>query len=87
MELENIESTVKSFIEVDFYDGVPQEIDRNISLLQTGVMDSMGLFRLIFFLQETYGVKIPDDELLAENFESLASISSYVARKLGKLNV
>ena len=85
--MQNIESDVRSFIEADFFDGVPQEIDRDISLLQTGVMDSMGLFRLIFFLQETYGVKVPDDELLAENFESISSIAGYVERKMSKRDV
>jgi acyl carrier protein len=46
------------------------------------VLDSTGVLELITFLETEYGVKFNDDELTAENFDSLARIRSIISRKL-----
>jgi len=47
-------------------------------LLANGVIDSLGLFRIVEFVENEYGVEIPDDELVPENFETLAAITRMV---------
>ena len=48
-----------------------------------GIVDSLGVLDLAEFVEKTYGVKIGDDELLVDNFHSLAAIAALVGRKLG----
>ena len=46
-------------------------------------MDSLGVFELIAFLEKSFGVTIPLDEVVLENFTSIDAIAAYVATKRG----
>jgi acyl carrier protein len=59
----------------------PERIDPSESMLDSGVLDSLALLRLIGFLEEQFGVAIDDDEVLPENFESIDSIQAFLAGK------
>ncbi len=47
-------------------------------LLENRVIDSLGLFRIVDFLETEYGLRIPDDQLVPENFATLHSIAKLV---------
>jgi acyl carrier protein len=48
-------------------------------------IDSLGLIRLVAFLENELGIRVEDDELVAENFVTLRSIGNLIASKaLGK---
>jgi acyl carrier protein len=47
-------------------------------LLENRVIDSLGLFRTVAFLESEYGVKIPDTELVPANFASLEAIARLI---------
>jgi acyl carrier protein len=47
-------------------------------LLENRVIDSLGLFRIVGFLEDEYGVKIPDTELVPSNFATLQTIAGMV---------
>jgi acyl carrier protein len=51
-------------------------------LLDDGIVDSMGAVELVAFLEERFGIAIPDDEITEDNFGTIAAISGFVARKL-----
>jgi acyl carrier protein len=50
-------------------------------LLSEGIIDSHGLMEVVGFLESRYGIVVADDDLLPENFQSLASIEAFVASK------
>ena len=50
-------------------------------LLDTGLIDSMGIFDLVSQLEEECGVKIEDHELVPENFNSINNIAALVDQK------
>ncbi len=50
------------------------------SLLDRGVIDSVGLISLVAFLEQEAGVRIPDDEIVPENFETIESMEAFVQR-------
>src|SRR5438445_10830135 len=62
------------------------EVKDDDSLLKTNVIDSLGVFRLIAFLEDTFPLIIEDSYMLQENFQSLNEIGGFVAGKLGKDN-
>ncbi|NGP53682.1 acyl carrier protein [Thioalkalivibrio sp. XN8] len=51
------------------------------SFLDRGIIDSTGVLELIFFLEEQFGVKIADEELLPENLDSVSRLTAFVERK------
>ena len=53
------------------------------SLVERGVIDSLGIFQLVSFLEETFGVHIGDEEILLENFSTIIDIDYFVRAKLG----
>ena len=48
------------------------------SLLDTGVLDSLGLLRLVLFVQERFGIVIEDVDLVPEHFDSVDAICAYL---------
>ncbi|MFN0150347.1 MAG: acyl carrier protein [bacterium] len=51
------------------------------SLLEKGILDSIQIVKLTTFLEETFGITVGDDELVPENFETIASLARYVESK------
>lgn len=59
------------------------ELVKNESLIfAEGIFDSMGFIMLINFIEETFGIKAKDSELLEDNFESINAIAGFVEKKL-----
>jgi acyl carrier protein len=50
-------------------------------LIDSGVLDSLGIFQLVAFLEEQYGVAIADTEITPENFATLERIEQLVAAR------
>lgn len=47
-------------------------------LLGTGLIDSMGVMRLVGFVEETFNIKIPPEDIIIENFMDVKAITNYV---------
>jgi len=47
-----------------------------------GIFDSMGFISLYNYIEETFAIKVEDNELIEENFESINAITNFVERKL-----
>jgi len=45
------------------------------------VIDSTGVLELVGFLEEDFGIRIQDDELVPENLDTIDSIVQFVTRK------
>jgi acyl carrier protein len=54
------------------------------SLIENGIVDSLGIFRLVTFLEENFGVTIGDEEISADNLQSVNTIEQFVLRKSRK---
>ena len=55
------------------------------SLVESGILDSLSLLRLVVFLEERFGMSMGDADLLPENFDSVNAICAYLrARQPGK---
>ena len=76
------ERKIWDFICEDFLAGRTDGFDRNTSLLETGAIDSMGLFRLISFIEEAFTVRVSEEDLIADNFQSFERIMKYIESKV-----
>ncbi len=66
------------------YDRPGVELGDDYPLIGEGVIDSMGLFNMIGFLEAEFGIKVGDDEIVLENFETVTKIRSLVEGKLAR---
>lgn len=51
------------------------------SFLQQGIIDSTGILEVVFFLEEEFGVKVEDEEMVPENLDSVDNLVAFVDRK------
>lgn len=65
------------------FHGSPETLTSDYRLIDKGVLDSMGIFEVISFLESQYGIQIEDQDIVPDNFESLKSIAKLVAAKAG----
>ena len=78
----DISSKIREFVVENFLFGDGESLNDDTSFMEAGIIDSTGILELIMFLEETYGIKVEDDELVAENFDTLQHIVRYVGGKL-----
>jgi acyl carrier protein len=60
-------------------------IEEDTELLQSGIVDSLGIMRLVNFITEEFGYNVPAEDITIENFSSVSVIAAYLGTRLGKL--
>jgi acyl carrier protein len=53
------------------------------SFLATGILDSTGIMEVIFFVEEQFGIKVEDEEMIPDNLDSIDHLIAFVERKRG----
>ena len=76
-----IQEQVRNFIVESFYVSDPKELSDEVSLIDSGIVDSTGMMDIILFLESTYGISIEDEETVPENLETIDRIAAFMARK------
>lgn len=69
-----------TFIEKNLLGPGKGPVTDSTSLIEGGILDSMGLMQIVGFIEERTGVKVPDDEVAPDNFETVAAIEGLVDR-------
>ena len=58
-----------------------EELDVTDDLLGDGILDSLGMMKLILFVETEFKTKIPPQDMVIENFMTVDHISSYLSKK------
>ncbi len=74
-----VEARIREFILEEFAEGDAIEITADMHLIEEGIVDSLGIFILVGFLEQEYGVSISEEDLDVDNFASLTTIARLVA--------
>ena len=53
-------------------------------LVETGILDSLSLLRLMIFIQERFNVGVVDLDLVPEHFTSVNTICAYLRSQIGE---
>ena len=65
-------------------DGNIQSISDNEQLIESGIIDSMSILRLLAYLDENFEITLSEEELNSKNFATLQTMCDLVSRKLAK---
>jgi len=78
-----IREKIAAFIQENFlmYQEEDETLDPETSFLEEGIIDSTGVLEIISFVEETFQIKIEDEELVPENLDSIARLARFVERK------
>jgi acyl carrier protein len=71
-----IETELAAFIANEILNSKTTELDAETPLLEWGIIDSMSMINVLGFIEQRFGVDVPPQDLTAENFHNLASIST-----------
>ena len=78
-----IDQKIREFIVTDLaFDKDDLVLSDDASLIKQGIIDSLGVLRLISFIEAEFGIKIPPEEMVISNFETIAAINALVQMKL-----
>jgi acyl carrier protein len=78
---------IKEFIVKEFMPDVPvEELETDYDLLDGGVIDSLGLLRVIVWLEDTFQIPLDDAEIIPESFRSVAAIRTFVEQMRTQAN-
>jgi acyl carrier protein len=74
---------IGEFVRENFLkDSQPKNFHDSTSFIDGGIIDSVGVLELVTFLEETFGFRVEDEELIPENLDSVDKLVAYVNLKL-----
>jgi acyl carrier protein len=77
-----IRSVIAGYIRENFLYARPDfQLGDDDRLLDEGIVDSMGAVELVAFLEDRFEISIPDDEIVEDDFSTIAAIAGFVIRK------
>ncbi|MFE6104595.1 acyl carrier protein [Streptomyces laurentii] len=70
---------IRGYIVTEFLDGEDSaDLTTDYDLIDSGVVDSLGVVRVVSHLSRTYVIPIDDIPLNPDNFRSIAAMSAFV---------
>jgi acyl carrier protein len=74
-----MEEIIKDYIKKEFLFDNPQAVVTDDQpLMEEGIIDSLGIFTLIDFMQQQFGIKIDPTDVIVDNFQSVRKIADLV---------
>ena len=78
----SVTQQIKTFIVENFiFSSNGFDLSEDESFLDAGVVDSVGVLELVTYVEETFAIQVVDEEIVPENFDSVARLSAYIDRK------
>lgn len=78
----DVRDKVRSYIIENFLFGDSGPLgDDEMSLLDGGIIDSVGVMELVAFLEQDFGLKVADEELVPDNLDSVDNLVAFIGRK------
>jgi len=60
-----------------------EPLTSDLPLIERQVIDSLGIFEIVNHVEARYGITIPDEDLVPDNFETLDALARLVAANSG----
>lgn len=80
--MESIEARVRAFVRDNFpVSTADGELPIDESLLESGVIDSIGVLSLVTWIEQEFDIVVADEDVVPENLDSIARIVAFVDRK------
>jgi acyl carrier protein len=82
---DSLETAINTYISQEIVTKSEQlPLKNNTLLLESGILDSLSLLKLVLFLEKKFGVVVGPEELVPENFKTVDEVCSYLRAKRQK---
>jgi acyl carrier protein len=78
---------IRSFIVKKFPAARKTSLRDDLALLESGIVDSLGILDVVAFLEQTFCIKVEDEDLTPENFGSIERLTNFCQRKTVAINL
>lgn len=79
---EQITQMIKEYIIQEIaYEQPDLILSHDFQLVEQGVLDSMGILRVINFMEEEFDIALEPEELMIDNFATIDSITQFLIKK------
>ena len=75
------ENALAEFVRNELLHGRKVALTNDADLLGAGIVDSLGILRLVAFIEDRFGVKVPDEDVVFENFQSIGAMAGYLSQR------
>jgi len=80
-----MEQQMIRFIDDEILGGSGPGVSIDDEIVLDGTVDSLGVTRLLDFIEESLGVAVPAEDVTIENFQSVGSLCAYIRDRAGQL--
>jgi acyl carrier protein len=56
------------------------KLNEDEDLLSAGILDSLAILQLVAYIEDQFGIKVPDEDVVFENFQSINALTAYLER-------
>jgi len=80
----SVEDKIKNYIATNLlFSNNGFKYSDNASFLEEGIVDSQGVMELVMFVEDQFGIKVDDMDIVPDNFDSVTQLAAYIQRKAG----
>jgi acyl carrier protein len=79
--MDEIKQQIRQFVLELVPNGGASKVQDDTPLRTNGILDSMGLLRLVSMVEEQFGIEVSAYEAGIENFDRIDDIAAFVERK------
>ena len=72
------QAVLMRYIKDELLRGRGENLQVDDDLLSSGVINSLGILQLVSFIEERMGIEVPDEDVVYENFNSVAALADYL---------
>lgn len=72
------QTVLMRYIKDELLRGRMNDLQADDDLLGSGVINSLGILQLVSFVEDRMGIEIPDEDVVYENFHSVAALADYL---------
>jgi acyl carrier protein len=72
---------IRTFIIKKFPASRKKVLTDDLPLIESGIVDSLGVLEVVSFLEQNFGIKVHDEDLTPENFGSIGLLTQFVTTK------
>jgi acyl carrier protein len=72
---------VRQFILKQFPLVRKRQLQDSDALLESGLVDSLGVLQVVTFLEQTFSIKVSDEDLVPDNFQTIDTITALISER------
>ncbi|MFD3542026.1 acyl carrier protein [Streptomyces sp. NPDC058662] len=77
--MSDLVTEIRTYVVNEFLDGEDSaELTAEFDLIESGIVDSLGLVRVISHVSRTYSIPVDDIPIVPDNFRSIAAICDVI---------